>query len=339
MPGRFESHRPRSIAVFTYNGGQSLDAVGPLEVFSTANRLIVRDGGERPYQLQVIAPQAGPVTMSSGLTMLADRGCAGTRGGIDTLVVAGGSIEQIFDDRTVERWLRAIAPRTRRIASVCTGAFLLARAGLLDHRRVTTHWSAAARLAQLFPHVEVDADAIFIRAGNVYTSAGVTAGIDLALALVEEDLGHRTALAVARQLVVFLKRPGGQSQFSSHLEAQRRVPGALGDLPEWILAHLGEDLGIDQLAARAAMSPRNFARVFQRALGTTPAKFVERARIDAARRYLEDAGLGLEDVARRAGFRSAEQMRRTFHRHLRVMPHDYRRRFPPRGALAASRTN
>lgn len=319
----------REIAVFTYEGGQSLDVVGPLEVFSVANRLRQRraPGQTPPYRMRLLAPQEGPVAMSSGLRLVADRRCRSVRSPLDTLIVAGGNHERIVDDGAVIAWLRSIAPRCRRIGSVCTGAFLLARAGLLDGRRATTHWAWTAQLADEYPRIEVEPDSIYVRAGRLYTSAGVTAGIDLALALVEEDLGHELALAVARQLVVFLKRPGGQSQFSSHLEAQRHAGGPLGELLEWIVENLTEDLRIEALAARAAMSPRNFARVFLREIGTTPAKFIERVRVEASRRLLEDSTLSLDQVARRAGFASAEQMRRTFHRHLRVMPQDYRRRF------------
>jgi transcriptional regulator GlxA family with amidase domain len=220
-----------------------------------------------------------------------------------------------------------MATRVRRLASVCSGSFILAEAGLLDGRRATTHWLGVDLMRERYPRIAVEPDAIFVRDGHIFTSAGVTAGIDLALAMVEEDLGHALALAVARRLVVFLKRPGGQSQFSSHLAAQAKPVGVLKDLPAWILEHLGSDLAVERLAERAGMSPRNFARVFTREMGTTPAKFVERARVDAARRGMEDGGLSLEDIAGRAGFSSAEHMRRTFRRHVRVVPHDYRKRF------------
>jgi transcriptional regulator GlxA family with amidase domain len=198
---------------------------------------------------------------------------------------------------------------------------------LLNGRRATTHWLGVDLMRERYPEIAVEPDAIFVRDGHIYTSAGVTAGIDLALAMVEEDLGHALALAVARRLVVFLKRPGGQSQFSAHLAAQAKPVGVLKDLPDWILEHLDADLTVERLAAHAGMSPRNFARVFIREMGLTPAKFVERARVDAARRWMDDGGLSLGDVAKRAGFNSAEQMRRTFSRHVRVVPHEYRKRF------------
>ncbi|MBX3023606.1 DJ-1/PfpI family protein [bacterium] len=337
--------RTRRVVILIFDGLQSLDATGPLEVFALANlECQERDAGAPPaYRVEVVAPAAGPVTAHSGLRLLADRACRDVGPGVDTLIVAGGDVRAIAADRGVRRWLIAWSRRVRRLASVCSGAFILAEAGLLDGRRATTHWRAAARLARRYPRVRVEADAIFVRDGRLWTSAGVTAGIDMALAMVAEDLGHALALAVARRMVVFLKRPGGQSQFSAHLAAQTPAPGRLRDLPAWIVDHLAEDLAVERLAERLAMSPRTFARVFHRETGVTPAKFVERARLDAARRLLEDEALGLEEVASRAGFASGEQMRRAFRRHLRVLPFDYRRRFrrdaaagspPPRRRLA-----
>ena len=313
----------------TYDGAQSLDVNGPLEVFATATRHIGERSPERPppYTVEILAALPGPVRMSSGIRIEADRAYTDVRGGIDTLIVCGGDVYEAAADLTLRRWLQVMAGRVRRLASVCSGAFILAEAGLLDGRRATTHWLGVPLLQQRYSRIRVEPDAIFVRDGSIYTSAGVTAGIDLALALVEEDLGHAVALAVARRLVVFLKRPGGQSQFSSHLEAQTAAAGVLRDLPAWVLDHLEGDLSVERLAARAGMSPRNFARVFTRTLGVTPAKFVERARLDAARRLLENAELGLDEVAARAGFASGEHMRRTFHRHLHIVPADYRRRF------------
>jgi transcriptional regulator GlxA family with amidase domain len=214
----------------------------------------------------------------------------------------------------------------RRLGSVCTGAFILAAAGLLDGRRATTHWRYCAELAATYPAIIVEPDALHIRDGAVTTSAGVTAGMDLALALLEEDCGRRLALATAREIVAFLKRPGGQSQFSTHLEAQAADLPVRG-LQEWILSSLAQDLSVEALAARTAMSPRHFARVFARETGTTPAKFVERARIEAARRVLESSALSLDVVAERCGFGHQETMRRVFQRHLKVAPQAYRRRF------------
>ena len=326
------SKRPRRIAFLVYDGVQSLDLSGPLEVFGATNRHCARAGASPPYATEIIAPTGGVVTGASGLRLVADRSCREFRGPVDTLIVAGGDARALMRDRAILRWLVRASGRARRLASVCTGAFLLAEAGLLDGRRATTHWAWVAELTRRYPRVTVEADAIFVRAGQVYTSAGVTAGIDLALALVEDDLGHEVALAVARQLVVFLKRPGGQSQFSSELAAQTVAPGPLKGLPEWIVANLRAELSVEALAGRVAMSPRHFARVFRDETGVTPAKFVEAARLDAARRCLEDDSLGLEQVAARCGFGSAEQMRRAFQRHLKVVPIDYRKRFHRRAA-------
>ena len=330
----------RRIAILIYDGIQSLDATGPLEAFAIANRLSCErqpPPPRPPYAIELIAPVAGVIAASSGLRVVADRAYRDMRGRFDTLVVAGGEVRQIMRDKSLLRWLVGAARRTRRVASVCTGAFVLAEAGLLRGRRATTHWASTGLLAQRYPDITVDPDAIFVRDGHFYTAAGVTSGIDLALALIEDDLGHSLALAVARRMVVFLKRPGGQSQFSSHLAAQAVAPGPLKDLPEWIVANLRTDLSVDHLAARVAMSPRHFARVFRGETGVTPAKFVERARLDSARRELENGALGLEDVADRCGFASAEHLRRAFTRQLHIVPIDYRRRFQrrQRGLLSA----
>ena len=318
---------PRRIAFLIFEGAQSLDVTGPLEAFAQAIEVARKRGLPVPYETEVLAGRPGPVRMTSGLRLVADRAYARVRDGIDTLVIAGGDVAPTAGDPRVHRWLVDLAPRLRRLASVCSGAFILAEAGLLDGRRATTHWLAVRLFRRLYPKIQLEPDAIFVRDGSVYTSAGVTAGIDMALALIEEDVGRAIALEVARRLVVFLKRPGGQSQFSSHLAAQAVQSTALRDLPEWITEHLEENLSIERLAERAAMSSRNFTRVFRRESGCTPGKFVERARVDAARRLLEDGNDSLEVVAARCGFGSGEQMRRTFQRHVGVVPIDYRRRF------------
>lgn len=326
----------RRVAFVIYDGIQSLDLSGPLEVFALANwqSRLAQPNTPPAYEIEVLAETVGPVRASSGLSVIATHAYGSFSRRIDTLIVAGGDVYAAAQDANLQAWLRRQAGRVRRLASVCSGAFILAQAGLLDGRRATTHWSGVDLLAT-YPQISVEHDAIFVRDGHIYTSAGVTAGIDLALALVEEDLGHPLALAVARRLVVFLKRPGGQSQFSGHLAAQAQQSGALQGLPEWIVDNLAEELGVETLARRVAMSPRNFARVFVKELGTTPAKFVEMARVDAARRLLEESTLNVEQVALRCGFHSGEQMRRTFHRHLRIVPLDYRRRFQPQSAAAA----
>jgi transcriptional regulator GlxA family with amidase domain len=245
-----------------------------------------------------------------------------------TLLVAGGAgARAAVDDATVVDWVDRASQRAKRTVSVCTGAYLLAAAGLLDDRRATTHWEFAADLAKSYPRVHVDPAPIFIRDGNIWTSAGVTAGIDLALALVEEDLGPEVSLAVARQLVVFLKRPGGQSQFSAVLSAQQAARPALRELQAWIAGHLGDDLSIAALARRAHMSERSFARAFYREIHETPAAYVTALRIEHARALLEDGAPSLKAVAQAAGFASAEVLRRAFHRRVGVSPADYRARF------------
>ena len=313
---------------------QILDVVGPLEVFSRASRLATDEGrhGTPPYRVEILARAPGPVVTSSSLALVASRTYGVVRGRIDTLMVAGGrGVDAALGDRVLIRWLRAMAPhRAGRIASVCTGAFLLAEAGLLDGKTVTTHWSKAALLAERYPRLRVDPDPIFIRQGRVYTSAGVTAGMDLALALVEEDHGRELAARVARELVLFLKRPGGQAQFSEQLQTQLSDRQPIAELQAWIADHPGADLSVAALARRAAMSPRNFARVFQRTVGVTPAEHVERVRIEAARRRLEESDANVDSVASECGFGTRESLRRAFHRALRVSPTAYRSRFAQR---------
>jgi transcriptional regulator GlxA family with amidase domain len=327
---------PRRVVLLAVPDAQVLDVTGPLEVFSTAGRELARRGrGEAPYRLELRAPRRGPLVTSSGLVLLPEGTLSELRGRVDTLVVAGGrGVQAALGDALLLRRLRALAPRVRRLASVCTGAYLLAEAGLLDGRRVTTHWAACADLAARYPRVQVDPDPIFVRDGRLYTSAGVTAGMDLALALVEEDLGRDLALAVARRLVLFLKRPGGQSQFSALLAAQQAARDGLAAVRDFVLEHPGEDCSVAALARRASMSPRHFARVFAREVGLTPARFVERARVEAARRQLEDSRGGVDEIAAGCGFGSAETLRRAFLRTLRVGPAEYRRRFQRAAAPA-----
>jgi transcriptional regulator GlxA family with amidase domain len=314
----------RRIVVLGYNGVQSLDVFGPVEVFDVATR----HGITPPYKVEVVAPTAEPFVTTSGVTITPTRALADGRVPADTLIVAGGDgvYDQLQHPDLVDA-LRRTAGRARRVASVCSGVFLLAEAGLLDGRRVTTHWARCGRLARSYPNLDVDPDPIFIRDGDVYTSAGVTAGIDLCLALVEADHGRDLALAVARHLVVFLKRPGGQAQFSSHLSTQLAERDVLADVQGWIADHLDDDLSVARLAARAAMSPRHFARVFRAETGVTPARFVEHARIEEARRRLEDSSIGIEEIAHGCGFGTPETMRRAFLRSLWVGPSEYRQRF------------
>jgi transcriptional regulator GlxA family with amidase domain len=302
---------------------QSLDVTGPTEVFSIAQRL-----GHAPYEIELVASSAAPLRASSGLRLVPDRAVSACRGPIDTLLVAGGlgTAAARRDERLVA-WLRDAAGRSRRVASVCTGAFLLAKAGLLDGRRATTHWESCAALRRNHPEVTVEPDPIFVRDGDVVTSAGVTAGMDLALGLVEEDLGREVALQAARWLVVFLQRPGGQAQFSAQLAAQAADRAPLRELQAWIPDHLDEDLSVPALARRACMSDRNFARAFPRETGMTPGAYVESARVERARIALETGALPVEAIALQAGFGTVETMRRAFRRRVGVSPNDYRTRF------------
>lgn len=332
----------KRVAMLAYPDANGLDVTGPLQLFASATRymdrfLAVDDPATRvAYDTVLVAPAAGPVRISAGFEVMA-HGIDDVLGDIDTLLVAGGDGQaEVVRQPAVLDWLRGMAPQVRRIGSVCTGAFVLAAAGLLDGRRATTHWRACDALAAAYPEIEVEPDALHVCDGGVYTSAGVTAGMDLALALIEEDCGRRIALATAREVVMFLKRPGGQSQFSAHLAAQAAQETPIGAVQAWIVDHPDVDLSVETLAARAAMSPRNFARVFARQTGTTPAKFVEGARVDAARRALEHSGDGLPAVAAACGFGHVETMRRVFHRHLGISPQDYRRRFAAAPAALAS---
>jgi transcriptional regulator GlxA family with amidase domain len=330
MPSR--SLPPRRVAVVAFPGIQTLDVVGPLEVFAGASMWAAHHG-VRGYAVEVLARGAGEVRASSGVRLVADRAFGRVSGGLDTLLVAGGegTVDAVRDVALL-RWLRRMAPRVRRLGSVCTGTFVLAEAGLLDGRRVTTHWVACERLAAAYPQLRVDPDPIFVRDGDVWTSAGVTAGMDLALALVEDDLGRAAALAVARRLVLFLRRPGGQSQFSAQLAAQAADREPLRDLQAWIADHPDADCAVPALARRVAMSPRHFARVFRDEVGTTPARFVERVRVEAARRRLEESDDGVDAIAATCGFGTAESMRRAFLRTVRVAPAAYRARFRLRQA-------
>jgi transcriptional regulator GlxA family with amidase domain len=305
---------------------EELDLVGPWEVFATANNALAP--GTRAYQLHLLTTnRARAFTGDSRLKLSADGHYKSFYGQVDTLVIPGGSGPQDVCDRGVLNWLRVHSQKARRTVSICTGAFLLARAGLLHGKRATTHWKYASKLSNQYPGINVEPDRIYIRDGRTYTSAGVTAGMDLALALVEEDLGSTVALEVAQALVLFLRRPGGQAQFSALLASQRSDSRPIRELLVWMAENLGRDLSVEELAGRAAMSPRNFARVFLREVGISPAHFVEQLRVEAARRSLETSAKSLEQVAAATGFGSAELMRRAFHRRLGISPGDYRERF------------
>lgn len=315
------------IAILAFPRFQLLDVAGPVDVFAEAAQQL---GDPLAYQVQVIGVGAeeGMLQSSSGLRIAVDATVATHHGPVDTLLIAGSpNIDDMTSDVPLQTWLRRQARSVRRYGSVCTGAFVLGATGLLEGKRVVTHWNSTARLAADYPGACVEADAIYVKDGKLFTSAGVTAGMDLALAMIEEDHGRDLALRVARGLVMFLKRPGGQSQFSAHLAAQTAEKSGIRELQDYILANLKNDLSVPALAARASMSERSFARVFRSETGTTPAEFVENARIDAARRLAEESDLPAKRLADAVGYANVDGFRRAFGRRLGVSLVDYRKRF------------
>lgn len=319
----------RSMLVLVPEEGLLFEAVGVADIFHQANLQRTGAGSQPAYRVSVATTVRHRVAHGrSGLNLLADA-CLGEldpHQGWDTIMVTGGGATE-QEREELSRWLRQASPQTRRTVSVCTGALLLAQAGLLEGRRATTHWKATARMARLYPEVRVETDRIFVKDGPIWTSAGASSGFDLALALVEEDLGADVARQVAQHLALYLRRPGGQSQFGRFLEGQTPGPGPIRDVQSWALENLDQDLGVERLADRAAMSPRNFARVFVRETGVTPARFVEQIRLEAARQRLEQGRETLEQVAAVCGLGSAQNLRRVFEKRLGVAPSDYRARF------------
>ncbi|WP_457967893.1 GlxA family transcriptional regulator [Pseudomonas sp. R4-84] len=315
---------PKSIHVLAFANVQVLDVTGPLQVFASANDLVRGQGLPAPYAPTVVAAGGGAVMSSAGLALMAEPLPNAVS---DTLLIAGGwGVYEAAEDPALVAWVKHQGMRSRRVASVCTGAFLLAASGWLDGRRVATHWTRCEQLAQQHPQLRVEPNPIFIKDGPVWTSAGVTAGIDLALALVEEDLGRAMALEVARHLVVFLKRPGGQSQFSATLALQKQG-GRFDKLHAWIAENLTRDLGLSSLAAEAGMSERSFVRHYRAETGQTPARAVELIRVETARRLLADSAVPVKRVALQCGFGSEETLRRSFLRAVGVTPQAYRERF------------
>lgn len=315
----------KSVAILAMPGVQLLDVSGPLDVFAEANV----QAGKAAYRLLVIASAPGEIRSSSGTRLMPDQVIGeGAAKQMDTLLVAGcPNAAEIHPPPAVTDWLRKVAPHTRRYGSICTGAFLLASAGLLDGRRITTHWAVAGRMAEAYPSVAVEEDAIHVRDGKVRTAAGVTAGLDLALALVEEDLGREIAMKVASQLVMFFKRPGGQLQFSRSGKSLPAGRSVLQAMQRFVAANPSADHSIASLAARAGLSPRHFARLFRQEVGVTPAVWVESARVTTARRLLESGRHMPKQVAVRCGFASADTLRRAFVRHVGVTPAEYRKRY------------
>lgn len=337
----------RQIVILAFDGSQPLDVVGPADVFSEANDAVRQRAGRpgaagSPYQVTIAGLKVGTVRSEGGLGIVTDAALArvlraaraGRRGAsVDTFIVAGGAgARRAARDPRVARSVRELAGRTRRVASVCTGTFVLAAAGLLDGRRATTHWAFCQQLAAAYPAVRVERDPIYVRDRSIWTSAGVTAGIDLALAMVEEDLGPEVANVVARSLVVFIRRAGGQSQFSPQLAAQTAERAPIRALQGFIAERPDGDLSVPALARRAGMSERNFARVFSAETGTPPATYVEHVRVDTARRLLETSRRSIDQVASSAGFGTPEALRRAFARRLRLSPREYRARFGRRAA-------
>ncbi|RYF20895.1 MAG: helix-turn-helix domain-containing protein [Comamonadaceae bacterium] len=325
------SHAHR-VDLVVYPGFKALEAVGPMSVFDYANVHLRQHGRPDGYEVRVVAAHKGAVASDTLMALQATHTLADLEqdgAGCTVLLVGSRNIEQVLAaSGDLVAWAARVAPRVDRMIALCSGSFFLAAAGLLDGRRATTHWGVAALLRQRYPAIDVDADAIYVRDGAFWTSAGVTAGIDLALAVVEEDFGHALALEVARDLVMYLKRPGGQSQFSVQLASQATGHRDIQAVQNWVLQHLGEPMPLASLAARAAMSERHFRRVFLQETGKTPSAFVEEARLEGARRLLESQGtLPLKTVAARVGMGSEQALRHLFVRHLGITPQAYRERF------------
>jgi transcriptional regulator GlxA family with amidase domain len=322
----------RHVAMLIYPDCEIVDVTGPMDVFCFANialRMAGKIGAtETVYSLSLVAEQAGPVKTSSGIRIVADFAYADITENIDTLLVCGATdIVNGLKDKQSIKWLVQMMPKVRRMVSICTGAFLLAESGLLNGRKATTHWLFCDQIANAYKDVQIQPDKIFVRDGNIYTSGGVTAGIDLALSLVEEDWGWEVASGVARGMLIFMRRPGGQSQFSSYVFNEAKTRKDFRELQAWIVSHPDTDLSVEILADRMAMSPRNFSRLFCQEIGMTPAKFVERIRLEAARNMMLRTDLPMESVASKSGFNTSEQMRRTFQRFLKITPQEYRANF------------
>jgi transcriptional regulator GlxA family with amidase domain len=314
-----------TVAIAIFPGVQALDVAGPVDVFSEANRFIAP---EDHYEVKLIGAESAPLRASNGMTLVADATFSEARRPFDLALVAGGpALPDRAPDARVLEWLANVATQGGRYGSICTGAFALGHAGLLDARHVTTHWQHAAQLAAQFPNARVDFDRIYLRDGPLVTSAGVTAGIDLSLALVAEDHGPHIALAVAKRLVVFAQRQGGQSQFSPYLTAPVDETSPVAKVQAHVMERIRESFTVKQLADVAGMSARNFARVFVQETGVTPHEFVERARVDAARKLLESSGAALKAIAYDCGFGTADRMRIVFSKRIGATPMQYRERF------------
>lgn len=325
--------KPRKFAllqvdIVIYPGFKLLEAVGPLTVFSYANTHLLEQGKEPAYEIRVVAPKKGSVCSDTMLSLEAGYALDDTSLADTVMLVGAHQIEEILQRSTgIVDWARNVSPQVRRFAALCSGSFFLAACGALSGKRATTHWRVADLLRKLYPSVEVDSDSIFIQQDNLWTSAGVSAGIDLALAFVEQDCGRDLALQIARDLVIFLKRPGGQSQFSTDLTSQMTLSPTMRETQRWILENLEKKISVPQLAQLNAMSVRNFSRIFHRETQSSPVDFIEKARLGKARRLLEDSQLPLKTISFLCGFASDDQLRKSFQKHLSTRPKDYRERF------------
>ncbi|WP_050773806.1 GlxA family transcriptional regulator [Pseudovibrio sp. JE062] len=315
------------VLMVVFDGAIATDIAGPLDIFASAS--LMKNEQPPTYQVEIVSLRGGLVTTwPTNIQMMSKAFSEFENRAIDTLLIAGGAHKSsVIGNQPLIDSIRKAAQRARRVASICTGTFALAQAGLLDERSATTHWNWAEQLQERYPKIKVQPDAIYKKDGKLYSSAGMTAGIDLALALTEEDLGRETALKVAQYSVMFLKRPGGQSQFSSVLSYQKSDDARMIALQEWILANLQQNLSVDRMAEFLNMAPRTFARFFKQHVGTSPAKYVEEMRLNTARQYIENPQTSINEVVRRCGFENGEKMRRSFIRNLGISPQDYRNRF------------
>jgi transcriptional regulator GlxA family with amidase domain len=329
MPKTSSMNKDKHIVLVAPPGATLLDIAGPLDVFVKASDRIINEGKEDNgiYIVHVVTTVPSKTIITSRtLPIVCEGSVNAINYEVDTLLVTGNAGEKMISKPAME-WLQEHWQGIRRVGSVCAGAFVLAEAGILDGRRATTHWSRCEKMARMYPKVKVESDPIFVKDGHVYTSAGISTGMDLALAMVEEDYGRDLALMVARMLVLYLKRPGNQSQFSFALTHQKVDHQPIRELQEWMIDHLDDNLTVELLAERASMSPRNFARVFLRETGITPAKYIEKLRLDTARRRLEETQLTIDEISSECGLGGADTMRRLFLRHLKTTPTDYRRSF------------
>lgn len=323
---------PRTVDLIIYPGFKAIEAIGPMSVFECANLHLARRGQPAGYDLRIASTRLGPVRSDTLMSLEATKVLSGLVLADDAIIVGARHIDAALEqDAAIVDWVRESWPRIGRLAALCSGAFFLAAAGILNGKRATTHWAVAHQLQSEYPRVEVDADAIFVREGRVWTSAGVTAGIDLALAFVEEDFGRKLALEVATEMVVYLKRPGGQSQFSSHLRAEQTARPGIREIQGWVLENLQQRMTVASLAQLARMSERHFARVFQKEAGLSIQEYIERCRFERARHLLGEPALPLKSVAVRAGFSDDAHMRRVFQKRLGITPRAYRERFATTG--------